>query len=411
MKNHIKSIIVILIIGLAMYSCSTSPREEEEHAGHQEEKRTNTVSLTDRQIKAIGLQLIQIEQRSMNRGVEASGKMELAPQDKADISPLLGGIVKEVKVFEGDMVIKGQVLATLEHPDFIQLQLDYVNNLNTLEYLKKEYERQKRLYEEKVGSGKEFQKTQAEYNNSKATVAALKVKLRMLGINVTEVGKGRIYPTVNIVAPMKGIVSLVETNVGAFAEPLTKVFEIVDNDKIHADLMVYEKDINLIKVGQKVLFTTSSLAGQVLEGEIYAISPAFEENPKAIHVHAKILTKNKAFISGMYIHGRIISDNILVAALPEHAIVVEEEKSYIFIKTDIEAHDKEETKSEESSHDSHGDEGEMMFEMVEIITGAMDDGLVEIKLLTPIPEQAQIAGNGAYYLLAEMGKGETEHSH
>lgn len=411
MKNQIISIIVILIVGLAMYSCESSQHEQEAHEDHEEEGHENTVSLSKQQMEVIGLKLVQLKERNLSVGVEASGKMELAPQDKADISPLLGGIVKEVKVFEGDKVVKGQVLATLEHPDFIQLQQDYVNNINTLEYLEKEYERQKRLYEEKVGSGKEFQKTRAEYNNSKATVAALKVKLRMLGINASEVGKGRIYPTVNIVAPMKGIVSLVETNVGAFAEPLTKVFEIVDNDKIHADLMVYEKDINLIKVGQKILFNTSSLAGQELEGKIYAISPAFEENPKAVHVHAKILTKNKAFIPGMYIQGRIISDNILVSTLPEHAIVEEEGKSYIFVKTDEhheDEHGKEESKNGEHAHD---DEGKMAFEKIEVITGIMDGSFVEVKLLSPLPDNVQIAGNGAYYLLAEMGKGETEHSH
>ena len=106
-----------------------------------------------------------------------------------------------------------------------------------MNYLQKEYVRQKKLYEEKVGSGKDFQKTSADYLNSKSNAEALKVKLNMLGINSKEVAKGKIYSLVNLTAPIGGIVSLVETNVGSYIELLTKVFEIVDNDEIHADLI------------------------------------------------------------------------------------------------------------------------------------------------------------------------------
>ena len=437
MKTNIKLIIGIVTIAGLISACGSSSTGEKEghgeHGEHEEEGHgeEGVVSLTEQQMDAIGLKMVSIENRNLTTGIQASGKLELAPQDKADISPVLGGIIKELRVFEGDKVTKGQVLATLENPDFIQLQQDYINTVNNLTYLEKEYERQKKLYEEKVGSGKDFQKITAEYNNSKSAVQGLKIKLRMLGLNESAVAKGKVFPTVSITAPLSGTVSLVETNIGAFVEPLTKVFEIVNNDKIHADLMVYEKDISKIKVGQKIHFTTSSLLGQELEGEIYAISPAFENDPKAIHVHANITTKEVELISGMYIKGRIVAENIMTAVLPEQAIVTEEGKTYIFVKKGGKAHDhgheKEKTATKEHDHDEHAEEkttgkkdehghaeheeGKWEFEMVEVMTGITSGGYIEIKLLKPLPKGAKIAGNGAYYLLAEMGKGETEHSH
>ncbi len=471
MKNYIKSLFGILLIGFMVSSCGSTSIDEhddhgdhEEQGGHDEHGEEGTVSLTERQMDAIGLKLIEIEERNMNIAVLVTGSLELAPQDRADVSPVLGGIVKQINVFEGDKVAKGDVLAVLEHPDYIQLQQDYISNLRMHEYLEKEYERQKRLYDEKVGSGKDFQKVSAEFNNSEATTMALEAKLNMLGLDASEVAKGVIFPTLNIVSPMKGTVSMVETNMGAYAEPLSKLFEIVNNDMLHADLMVYERDISKINLGQKIYFSTSSLPELELKAKIYAISPAFESDPKVVHVHANITTKNKALIPGMYIHGRIVADNIMTMALPEHAIVVEQEKSYIFVKTDGEAHDhghdKESMDSEEHDHDAHAaddgeghdedahdeddgdghdedahaeddadghdhnagteedghgheghDEGKWTFKMVEVVTGITNGGFVEIKLLTPLPEGAQIAGNASYYLMAEMGKGETEHSH
>jgi len=425
MKTNIKLIIGIITIVALMSACgSSSPKEKEEHGEHEEagHGEEGIVSLTEQQMDAIGLKIVQIEKKTLNIAVTASGSLEMAPQDKADVSPVIGGIVKSVNVFEGDKVRKGQVLATLEHPDFIQLQQDYINTVNSLEYLEKEYERQKKLYEEKVGSGKDFQKTSADYFNSKSNADALKAKLNMIGINSSEVAKGKIFPLVNLTAPINGIVSLVETNVGSYIEPLTKVFEIVDNEKIHADLMVFEKDIDKIKIGQKIYFTTTGVPDKELEAKIFAISPAFEQNPKAIHVHANIVTKNAKLLPGMYIKGKIIANDVETDVLPEHAIVTEEGKTYIFVQKEGKEHDhgheKEAQSSDEHAHESDKDEhhegheeGKLGFEMVEVITGATSNGYTEVKLLKPLPKNAQIAGNGAYYLLAEMGKGETEHSH
>jgi membrane fusion protein, heavy metal efflux system len=425
MKTNIKLIIGIITIAALMSACgSSSPKEKEEHGEHEEagHGEEGIVSLTEQQMDAIGLKIVQIEKKTLNIAVTASGSLEMAPQDKADVSPVIGGIVKSVNVFEGDKVRKGQVLATLEHPDFIQLQQDYINTVNSLAYLEKEYERQKKLYEEKVGSGKDFQKTSADYFNSKSNAEALKAKLNMIGINSSEVAKGKIFPLVNLTAPINGTVSLVETNVGSYIEPLTKVFEIVDNEKIHADLMVFEKDIDKIKIGQKIYFTTTGVPDKELEAKIFAISPAFEQNPKAIHVHANIVTKNAKLLPGMYIKGKIIANDVETDVLPEHAIVTEEGKTYIFVQKEGKEHDhgheKEAQSSDEHAHESDKDEhhegheeGKLGFEMVEVITGATSNGYTEVKLLKPLPKNAQIAGNGAYYLLAEMGKGETEHSH
>jgi len=188
MIKNIKLITKVLVFGLLVTACnSSSPKKENEvkesENVHNEE---NVVSLTKKQMEAIDLSFIQIEKRNITKGLNVTGMLELAPQDKADISPILGGVVNKLYVFEGDIVKKGQVLLTLSNPDFIQLQQDYVTNLHDLNFKEQEYKRQKRLYEEKVGSGREFQKVTSEFRTSKSIVSSLKVKLKMLGLNTLE---------------------------------------------------------------------------------------------------------------------------------------------------------------------------------------------------------------------------------
>ncbi|MCF6280133.1 MAG: efflux RND transporter periplasmic adaptor subunit [Flavobacteriaceae bacterium] len=416
MKN-IKISITFLFMVLLISSCgNTAKGEKDKHNENSEnnhddhdDHEENTVSLTEQQMEAISLKLVTIENKKMNISVKASGELEVSPQDKADVNSIIGGIVKNIYVIEGDAVRKGKILARIEHPDIVQMQQDYLNNLNSLQFLEKEYNRRKILYEEKVGSGKEFQRITAEYRNSKTNLAAQKMKLSMLGLNISSIESGNLSSSIHIVSPLNGKVGKVEINIGAYAEPLTKLIEIINNDELHADVMVFEKDISKIKVGQTLNFTTSSLKGREFSGEIHAISPVFEVNPKAIHVHAEIKNKNKILIPGMYIQGQIITNSVLTDVLPEKSIVTKDEKSYIFIKI----------KNEEHAHDENGnhkDEGnhndsKMIFKMIEIITGISNNGFTVIKLLKELPKNALIVENGAYFLLAELHKSEAEHSH
>ena len=392
-------IITSLFIISMLFGCSQGHEEhghghdDHDDKGHNE----NAVSLTKLQMETIELELVQLEERNMSVGIEVTGQLELPPQDKADISPILGGIVKSVLVIEGDAVRKGQVLAILEHPDFIQYQQEYVAGINNLRFLEKEYERQKKLYDEKVGSGRDFQRITTEYQVSKSKVASLKEKLRLIGLNTSAIEKGKIYSSVNLVSPMKGSVSLVKTNIGSYIEPMSKAFEVVNVDQLHADFRVYEQDVNKIAVGQKIHFTTTALPNENFEGKIHAISPVFEENPKAVHIHADIIDNKRDLIPGMYVKGKIITEDLNVAVLPEQAIVQNGDKTFVFLKI-----------NEASTGES---KGTMIFESREVITGVSYAGYTEVKLLNPIDQDSQIAGKGAYFLLAEKNKSEAEHNH
>ena len=253
--------------------------------------------------------------------------------------------------------------------------------------MEKEYERQQKLYEEQVSSGKTYQKTQADYYMLKGTVLNLEAKLKLLHLDPSKIAHGTIYEKVPVLSPIDGYVEKVEIMTGQYVEPQKPMFEVVNNDRIHADLMVFEKDVYKVKEGQKVVFTVESLPGEPMTATIFAVGKSFEQNPKAVHIHANIDNKRGVLIPGMYITGRIATNNELVDALPEKAIVNEGGKSYIF------------------TAEKEGDG--WLFTPLEIISGQKEDGWIEINLLSPLDSDTKVAWNGAYYLLSEMKKDET----
>tara|TARA_A100000171_G_C2138101_1_gene152079 strand:+ start:2135 stop:3358 length:1224 start_codon:yes stop_codon:yes gene_type:complete len=407
MNNKIIYIIVAIAMTTFLLGCggNESPTEsalpaiqgntEDGNKVEHEEEGSGEVHLSQLKFNSLGIKVGEIPTRPLSGIVEANGQLEVPPQHEATVTAILGANVTSIKVMEGDKVKKGQTLATLAHPNLSQLQTNYVRAYNQMQFLEKEYERQKKLYEEKVGSGKSFQQTQADYMSIKGEVKGYEAQLRQLSLNVEKVKGGDIYQNVPVVSPIDGYIEKVEVQIGQYVDPQKGMFMIVNNDHIHADLMVFEKDIYKVKKGQTISFTVESVPGATLTAKIYSVGKQFEQNPKAVHVHAEIDQKEDFLIPGMYINGKIKTSNNSVKALPESALIEEEGKPYIFI---VETH-QEDGKTE------------WTFRPIEVRTGISDDGWVEIKLLESLPKNTQVAWNNAYYLISEMKKGSTEHGH
>jgi len=396
MKNLSKyTVIGLLTVLFGLSSCGDSKSNasemksadsemKEEHSEGEAEE----VLLTEKQFDALQMQIDTLQMRNMSGYVKANGQLEVPPQNEATITTVVGANVVSIEVIEGDKVKKGQTVAYLSHPSIIEKQTEYLNAYGNSQFLKKEYERQKTLYEAGVGSGANFQKAEAEYQASRSMANGLQAQLKQLSINAAGVRNGTIYQRVALRSPIEGFVQKVEIKTGQYVQPQTDLMEIVDTHHVHADLMVFEKDVYKVKEGQKVTFNVQSIPGKELTAEIYSVGKTFEQNPKAIHIHAEIENKEGNLIPGMYIEGRIQTDNTKILAMPESAIASDGDRFYIFS-----------AKKEKNN---------WTFIPYEIIKSTQDGDWIAIDFLTEQKLNTEYAFNNAYYLMAEMKKGESE---
>ena len=403
--KKLKSIpITKMLMALTLFSCGESKTEyghdeathsetEENHSEGEDEEdnmegEAKEVMLTAQQFEALQMEIDTLSQRYMSGYVEANGTLEVPPQNEASITAITGANVASIEVIEGDEVKKNQAVAYLSHPSIIQIQSDYLNAHSNSRFLKQEYERQKRLYEAGVASGMNFQKATADYQSSTAMVNGLEAQLRQYNINVNGVRNGTIYQRVALRSPIAGVVEKVFIKTGQYVEPQTNLMEIVDTDHVHADLMVFEKDVDRVKKGQQVRFSVQSRPGTELVAEIYSVGKTFEQDPKAVHVHAEIENKGGGLIPGMYIKGRIEVDNDETAetALPESAIITEGGRDYVF-------------KAQREGNT-------WSFIPVEVTTGEKDGDWIAIRFFETPDPNTHFAFNNAYYLMGEMKKGE-----
>ncbi len=379
-----------------LFSCSSDSTtvaeggHGEAHEEH-EEGLANMVKITKEQAKVLGLTTSTVLHKSLGSTIKVNGFLDLYPQDEANVNAFIGGNVSRIYFVEGDKVKKGQVLARLEHPDYLQMQQELQQSVNELAYLKTEFERKEKLYKEEISSGREFQKARADYYATQSKIKGLKAKLKLLNLDVSKVLAGELFPNVPIIAPIDGFVGEVYVRIGDFANPGVTMFYLTNNAKTHVDFRVYEKDIYKIRVGQKAYFTIANKPGELIEAHIQTIGRTFEDDPKAVHVHAVIDSNTTTdLLPGLYVEGRIVENEKMMTVLPEEAIVTEGNRSFVFVKGE--------------THEN----GDLTFNVVDVTTGITDAGFVEVTFAQTLAKDTEIVTNGAYMLSSELIKGELE---
>ena len=220
MKNILK-ISTLLILLFTTRRCGNSESKHTEGDDHKneqtkdatnEEETPNKVALKLNQLEIMGIELGNLSQLNLGASLKVNGQLELPPQNMASVSALIGGRVQSVSVVEGDFVKKGQVIATLNNPEFISMQRSYLAAKSNLTYLEKDYIRKKELEKDGITSARAFQESEAAYLNAKADLNAAKATLNLLGVNTAQADKGVISASIPVVAPIQGYIQKIEIN-------------------------------------------------------------------------------------------------------------------------------------------------------------------------------------------------------
>lgn len=418
--KHIILTIAIITVTFILPSCGSKNNSQAKEGHGEEHENGNTVSLTADQIKSINLEFGSIEKKQLTASLKANGILTVPNQNKATITALMGGIVKSILVQTGNSVSKGQVIATIANTSLITMQEEFLSTSSKLSLSEIELKRQQELQAGNATALKNLQSVEADVKILKARKSSLQKQLELVGINASSLTAENIQTLVNITSPISGAVSIVSVNIGTHVDANNAIAEVIDNSQLHLDLFVYERDLTKLKEGQTIHFTLTNNPGKEYDAKVYAISNTFEQNTKAIAVHAMVEGDKSGLINGMNITALVSLENANVDAVPTDAIVNFQGQDYIFIVTDAHS-EKEHHDEKEGDHDKDGHkheeakvqmptEGEMTFERIPVRKGTTDVGYSEITLLKDIPANAKIATKGAFFILAKMtNSGEHEH--
>ena len=368
-----KKSLYIIALSLVLFSCKESKTEE------VEQKDNGLTTVTSAQFKSSGMEIATPTEQDFDVTVKASGKIDVPPQNRAKVNTFMGGYVKSTTLLVGNKVTKGQALLTLQNTEFLDIQKDYMEVAEQLNFLKSEYDRQKTLYDEKITSQKNYLKAESEYRRAKAMHQSLRTKLVLLNINPRNVEKGILTSTITIFSPITGDIVIMNANVGMYVAPSDVILEIVDTDHLHLELAVFEKDILNVKIGQKIHFKVPEASKDVFNAEVHLVGKSIEGNDRTINIHGHLddAIKQK-LLTGMFVEAEIIIDTKKGLAIPSEALITENNKNFVLLL----------------DNEKNG----YSFKKVSVTIGEKSENFVEILPNTAINASSRILTKGVFDL-------------
>jgi len=347
------------------------------------------VTVSPAQEQAAGIAFGTFERQNMTTEVQANGSVEVPPQNRVSITAIMGGYVQTVAVLPGEHVAAGATVATLRSPEYLTMQQNYLQSKARVRFLAEDLERQRILDVEDVGAKRKLQQARADYATEQAALRTTAAQLRLLGISVAHLdATGQLVASVPLTTPLAGYVKAVNINPGQFVNPQDVLVEVLNRDDLHLELKVFEKDVAQVKVGQKILFKVQNAnRDEELTARVFLVGKAFDDNARTVRVHAHLEPERTDLLPGQFIAARIQTAGARVRTLPEAALIQAGELSYIFRRVGQ-------------------DSGRTVFRRVRVRASQPQHGDVAVTVLDPLPDTTQLVRRGAYFLDAELRKGE-----
>ncbi|MEC4116543.1 efflux RND transporter periplasmic adaptor subunit [Myroides phaeus] len=380
---NIKYATVILAISGALLFTQCKQKEDASEETTEQTEDTDTVQLTDAQLKHVTIETTQLSERQIAKTLKLNGKIDVPPQNLISVTNPLGGYLKQTKLLPGMQVKKGELIAVMEDPQYIQIQQNYLIAKDKYEFARLDYNRQKDLNASQASSDKVMQQAQAEMNSQRITMNALGQQLSLININPKTLTHDNISKSVPLYSPITGFVSNTYVNVGKYVTPSDVMFELIDPSDIHLNLKVYEKDLDKLEVGQRVVSYTNNNPEKKYEGEIVLISMDINmEGVSEVHCHFEQF--DQKLLPGMYMNADIDTHSMLSKALPEESVVYFEGRYFVFNEI-----------------------GKQTYQLLPVKVGEKENGFIQIENAEEL-EDKKIVSKGAYTLLMKLKNTEEE---
>jgi cobalt-zinc-cadmium efflux system membrane fusion protein len=280
----------------------TDEHSEEKTAGTtphaKEEEHTETIKLTDAQIKAAGITLLQAAPAVIHTSITLPGEIRFNEDRTAQVVPLLGGIVQVVQANIGQAVKKGQVLAVIASTELSDQRSQLLTAEKRLAVARTTFAREKKLWEEKISAEQDYiqarqamQEAEIEQNNAQQ-------KLRALGSNRGATSSLNSY---ELRAPFDGMVIEKHISLGQSVKPDSVLFTVSDLTTVWAEVAVPASDLGNVRVGEKVVVKASAFDAKV-NGKVAYVGSLLGTQTRTATARIVLANPNTAWRPGMFVN-------------------------------------------------------------------------------------------------------------
>lgn len=238
----------------------------------------NTLKLSDYALAMASVETTEVNYREINADIKTYGDIHFDPQSYATVTARVDGYAEKIFAnISGTNINAGDRLLEIYSPDILVAEQELLIALQ---------------------SGKDS-----------PLVTSSKLKLRRWGFSENQINEvietKKIVDVVNLYSPITGTIiekNIIENSAFKMGDALYKIVNL-DNVWVHLD--IYERDLAMIRKGQKVEISVEAYPGEVFSGIVSYSEPEINELTRTLHLPVQIDNKSHKLKMGMYVSGVI----------------------------------------------------------------------------------------------------------
>ena len=344
------------------------------------EQVESRVTMTDRQLTLNGVEILTAAPARIKTTLNLIGEIKLNADKSVRVVPRLNGIVESVSASAGDKVHKGQLLAVISSQGIADQRSDLMATQKRLELARVSYEREKKLWEEKISAEQDYLQAKQDLQEAEINLQRAKQKLQSIGANL---GAAHNLTRYEIKSPIDGVITDKQISRGQVLNGDESIFVVADLSTLWVEMTIYAKDVSAVKVGQKVTVKATAFDAQTTGTVAYVGALVGEQSRTAI---ARVVLKNadKVWLPGLPVNIELQAEEVEVPlAVSVEGLQAMDDGKIVFGR--------------------YGD----FFEVRPLLLGRGDDKYVEV--LSGLNAGEKYAAQNSYLVKAELGKASATH--
>ncbi len=324
-------VFVVLAVNVTIFSSCSSPPEVKGTSPPPPsnfEREGNLIVIPDNSPLRQRLKFDTARTENITLQLAAPAAVEANPDRYARVCPPLAGRIIQLNVRLGDAVHKGQLLATLNSPDFMAAQSDFTKAKSAFQLATRNFDRQKDLLEHKIAAQREVEQAQKELEAAHCDLETITDRLRMLGLDPETEKLGQ---PLEIHSPISGQVVEISATPGEFRnDNNSPIMSIADLSTVWLTANAQEKDIRHLAKGQQVNAVFAAYPGEILQGKVLFISDMLDPDTRSTKVRVAVPNPDGRFKPGMFVTMKFDGFPEKVLTVPTSAVVQIGGTSFVF---------------------------------------------------------------------------------
>ena len=297
------------------------------------------IAVTAEEVRNLGIELATPQEAQATTVIEATAHVVIPPMGDVFVSAPQAGLLVRLYVAIGDEVSQGQAIADLQGPEFLALQREFLDALNTNLLAQNDYARDQQLHDEGIISGRRLQETMTRARIATTGIKEHRQLLKFAGLTDSEIRdletEQHLLQTLTIRAPSDGVVLDRMAIAGERVDRMSPVYRIADLSVLWLEIAVPREKLAAVRPGMNVVIAGYTLASPA---RVTSIAKSIDPATQAITVRAILSETGHGLSPGEFVSVKIVADYTDTSdgplwVVPAPAVTRRDKKHYVFIRT------------------------------------------------------------------------------